>query len=487
LDLSIACKTIDFLLKLEHMKKPELLAPAGNLKKLKFALKYGADAVYCGVPDFSLRVRINQFNMRSLKQGIEYAHKLNKKVYVTVNIFAHEPHLKKLENYVRKLKQLKPDALIVSDPGVIQVIKKIWPKAELHLSTQANCTNSEAVKFWAKQGIKRIILGREVTLAEIKKIHKAVPRVELEYFVHGAMCMSYSGRCLLSKFFTGRSGNLGDCTQPCRWKYTYHESRSTYHESQTAEKQSHIFLSEVKRPEELLEMEEDQNGSYIMNSKDLCLIEYLKELEKAGICSFKIEGRAKSIYYLGTVVNAYSRKLKDESKKSKVKSKKVKEQRLIPNIPTHIPKSLTLKKELMKTQNRGFTTGFLFGKEKCEQLDHKSHEEVEWEFCGEILSTNNELATCPHCYAKRCRRANSTNRLKNKYLIKMKVHNQIFVGDRLEFIIPGEEVFSYKVKKMYNKNMEEIDEAHGGQDEAIYLEMDRDLPEMTLVRRKLKR
>ena len=196
------------------MKRPELLAPAGNLKKLKFALNYGADAVYCGVPDFSLRVRINQFNMRTLKQGIEYAHARKKKVYVTVNIFAHEKHLKKLKAYILKLKELKPDALIVSDPGVIVVIKSVWKNAEIHLSTQANCTNSEAVKFWVKQGVKRIILGREVTLKEIKEIHKAVPKVELEVFVHGAMCMSYSGRCLLSKFFTNRSANLGDCTQP---------------------------------------------------------------------------------------------------------------------------------------------------------------------------------------------------------------------------------------------------------------------------------
>ena len=417
-----------FLLKLEYMKRPELLAPAGNLKKLKFALNYGADAVYCGVPDFSLRVRINQFDMRSLKQGIEYAHSLKKKVYVTVNIFAHQKHLKKLESYILKLKQLKPDALIVSDPGVIVVIKKVWPKAEIHLSTQANCTNSEAVKFWAKQGVKRIILGREVTLKEIKEIHKAAPKVELECFVHGAMCMSYSGRCLLSKFFTNRSANLGDCTQPCRWEYK-------------------TFLQEVKRPDELLQIEEDEHGSYIMNSKDLCLVEYLDELENVGICSFKIEGRAKSIYYLGTVVNSYR-----QGMYSKLKTRNSK---------------LQLKNELEKTQNRGFTSGFIFGKEKCEQLDNKSHETVDWEFCGEIIDCRGRAAA-------------------RLYVVKIKVHNQIFIGDKLEFVVKGEESFPYKVKKMYNEDMKELKEAHGGQGVDVYLEVKRELPEMTLVRRKIK-
>jgi U32 family peptidase len=442
------------------MKRPELLAPAGNLKKLKFALNYGADAVYCGVPDFSLRVRINQFNMRTLKQGIEYAHARKKKVYVTVNIFAHEKHLKKLKAYILKLKELKPDALIVSDPGVIVVIKSVWKNAEIHLSTQANCTNSEAVKFWVKQGVKRIILGREVTLKEIKEIHKAVPKVELEVFVHGAMCMSYSGRCLLSKFFTNRSANLGDCTQPCRWEYqvTEHGSRNTDHKSQIGECKSQISFSEVKRPDDVLEMEEDRHGSYVMNSKDLCLIEYLDKIEEAGVISFKIEGRAKSVYYLGSVVNAYAdanirKNANDANRKKRIRK---------------------LKEELEKTQNRGFTSGFLFGKEVCEQLDDRSHEVVGWEFCGEVVATNNELTT------------NTTNHLRRKYLVKVKVHNQIFLGDELEFVVKGEESFPYRVKKMYNGDMEEIGEAHGGQKLDVYFEMGRELDEMTLVRRKVE-
>jgi U32 family peptidase len=457
------------------MNRPELLAPAGNLKKLKFALNYGADAVYCGVPAFSLRVRINQFDMRSLKQGIEYAHSLKKKVYVTVNIFAHQKHLKKLEAYILKLKQLKPDALIVSDSGVMVVIKKVWPKAEIHLSTQANCTNSEAVKFWVKQGVKRIILGREVTLKEIKEIHSAAPKVELECFVHGAMCMSYSGRCLLSKFFTDRSANLGDCTQPCRWEYKVKCKNTKMQKGETTNRESQLFLEEIKRPDDLLQIEEDEHGSYIMNSKDLCLIEYLDKLEDAGVCSFKIEGRAKSVYYLGSVVNAYRQAIDSKLPPTLKLRRAGKTQN----------SKLSLKNELEKTQNRGFTSGFVFGKEKCEQLDDKSHEVVDWEFCGEVLATNNlpsltssgkagELAT------------NTTNRLKKEYLITIKVHNQIFIGDKLEFVVKGEESFPYKVKKMYNEDMEELKEAHGGQDVDVYLEVKRELPEMTLVRRKIK-
>ncbi len=414
------------------MEKTELLAPAGNLQKLKYALKFGADAVYCGVPDFSLRVRINQFDMRTLRQGIEYAHKLNKKVYVTVNIFAHERHLTKLKKYIEKLKKLGPDALIVSDPGVISLIKKVWPKCEIHLSTQANCTNSEAVKFWYKQGVRRIILAREVTLSELKKIHEAEPKMQLEYFIHGAMCMSYSGRCLLSQFFTGRSANLGDCTQPCRWVFNLDKNSFLQ-----------IEMQEEKRPDKPLLMEEDWHGTYVMNSQDLCLVEYVKDLIKAGVMSLKIEGRAKSIYYLGNTVKVYRQAI------DLIENKKRFDEKTLDN----------LKSELGKAQNRGFTTGFLFGKEQCEQLDDKSHENCEWEFCGEVISHKNKM-------------------------LKIKVHNQIYLKDHLEMIPPSGDNLDYKVKTMYNENMEAIEEAHGGQGGFVYLPMDYELPEMTLVRRR---
>jgi len=404
----------------------ELLSPAGNLKKLKFAIAFGADAIYCGMPDFSLRTRINQFDLTSLKQGIEYAHDKGKKVYVTVNIFFHEHHLKALEKHILQLKNIQPDALIVSDPGVIAVIRKVWPDAILHLSTQANCTNSGAARFWYEQGIKRIILGREVTLDEICEIHKEVPEVELEYFVHGAMCMSYSGRCFLSKLFTDRSANLGDCTQPCRWEYK---------------------LTEVKRPDQPLEVETDQHGTYIMNSKDLCLVEYLQELRDAGVVSVKIEGRAKSIYYVGAVTRIYRQALDGIA-------------------ATQTPRNDRFVEELKKCQNRGFATGFLFRKkvetihELSLQKTDASHESCEWEFCGEIVGAQDGQ-------------------------VKIQVHNQLFVGDEIEFVVPDGDIVKYKVEKIFDQDNKVIQEAHGGQQQEIFLPIDQDLPKMTLLRRRL--
>lgn len=403
------------------MNKPELLAPAGNLKKLKYAFEYGADAVYCGVPDFSLRARINFFDLDSLKEGIEYAHERGKKVYVTLNIFAHDRHLETARKHVQDLKKIGPDALIFSDPGILQIIKEEWPEVELHLSTQANCTNWQSAKFWADQGVKRIILGREVTLDEIKKIHEELPDLELEYFVHGAMCMSYSGRCFLSKYYTDRSANLGDCTQPCRWQYKH-------------------FVEEVKRPGEFMEIDEDMHGSYIMNSRDLCLVEHLKELKEAGIVSFKVEGRAKSIYYLGSIMKVY--------------------REVIDNIDEIIDFSKYLQ-ELNKTQNRGFIKGFLLGKDKVEQKIDATHELCDWEFCGEVVEWSNGLA-------------------------KVLVHNQIFVGEEVEIISPKAEVITLTVDKMLNENSEEITEGHGGQENYVYLPIHEKVPVMSLLRRKLK-
>jgi len=404
------------------MNKPELLAPAGNLKKLQYALEFGADAVYCGIPDFSLRVRINQFDIKSLKTGIEYAHKRGKRVYVTTNIFAHNKHLEKLEKHIKELKKLEPDALIVSDPGVIRIIKKNWPKCEIHLSTQANCTNWESAKFWYDQGVKRIILGREVTLKEIKEIHKKVPKVQLEVFVHGAMCMSYSGRCLLSKYYTNRSANLGDCTQPCRWQFRH-------------------FIGEVTRPDDLLEIEEDDRGTYIMNSRDLCLIEYLDQLKKAGVVSFKIEGRAKSIYYLANTVKVYREVL--ESKK------------IIRDFKPFI-------EELKKTQNRGFTKGFIFGREEVDQEVNKSHETCPWEFCGEVVGYQEGL-------------------------MKVLVHNQLKMNDKVELVTPQSENSSLKITKMEDKNHKMIDEAHGGQNTIVYIHNKQEIPVYTLIRRRLSK
>ena len=402
------------------MKKLELLAPAGNILKMKTAFAYGADAVYLGIPDFSLRVRINDFGLKEVAAAIKYAHATKKKVYVTINIFAHNAQLQKLPAYLKKLKALKADALIISDPGIIALVKKTWPSAIIHLSTQANCTNSEAVKFWAKQGVRRIILGREVTLMEIKEIHQAAPNVELEYFVHGAMCMAYSGRCFLSKLFTARSGNLGDCAQPCRWEYDV----------------SRYGLKTGGHPEEL-ELVEERHGSYLLNSKDLCLLKYLPELVEAGVTSFKIEGRAKSVYYQAMVGGIYRRAL----------------MRLEKN-----PPPAKLKKELdwlfseLKTKlvHRGYTAGFLLG-EKADQNISNSHEVSAWEFCGQVL----EEMPAP------LRRNLAKLKLINPLVFQ--VHNTIRRNEKIEIIRPGYDIIELRPTALWDaKTGVKISAAHGG-------------------------
>jgi putative protease len=442
--------------------KIELLAPAGNLEKMKTAFLFGADAVYLGVPDFSLRIRINDFDLKSLEKAIKLAHKINKKAYITINIFSHNHHLLKLPLYIKKLKELNADAIIVSDAGVLAVIKKIWPEAEIHLSTQANCTNWQAVKFWAEQGVKRVILGREVTLREIKEIHKKAPQIELEYFIHGAMCMAYSGRCFLSSYFVGRSANLGDCAQPCRWPYEVKSRKSK------VEGKNGIYINEEKRPDEILEIIEEKHGSYILNSKDLCLIEYLDDLVKAGVTSFKIEGRAKSIYYIAAVVGAYreaislveSRPCLPAGRKYKVESKKVK----------------FLKKELEnKLVNRGYTTGFLLGR-RGEQERKYSHQKSGWEFCGQIVDNANAAN-----YMRMPRITNNAN--KN---ILIKVHNTLKVGDDIEILMPFYDIIKLKLDKMVDvKNGKEIQEAHGGGKQVVIIEVNEDVPDGRVVRRRI--
>jgi len=431
------------------MKKLELLAPAGNILKLKTAFVYGADAVYLGIPDFSLRVRINDFDLAGIKKAILCAHAQQKKVYVTANIFVHNSHLPSFVTFLKKLKKVAPDALIVSDPGILNLIKKYWPNAEIHLSTQANCTNLEAARFWAKQGIDRIILGREVTLKEIKEIHRAMPKLELEYFVHGAMCMAYSGRCFLSKLFVDRSGNLGDCAQPCRWQYDV----------------NHFTIKALGHEE--LELVEEKHGTYLLNSQDLCLIKYLPDLIAAGVTSFKIEGRAKSVYYQATVCSAYRRALNLINKKTAGAKAPAKA-------------SASLKKELTYLYNeletklihRGYTTGFLL-KDKADQNVKNSHNKSDWEFCGQTVKASS---------------ADKSTAQK----VTFKVHNTIKVNDEVEILLPDYEVIKVKVKKLFDaKTGAEISEAHGGGGsvEAV-LELPNNktiIPEFSILRRKLKK
>ena len=268
------------------LTKPELLAPAGNMEKGKMALLYGADAIYLGGKMFGLRAFANNFSLEEIAEMVAYAHSLGKKVYVTVNIFAHNEDIDKLPDYLRGLAAAKVDALLISDLGVWTTAREVVPELPLHVSTQANTTNFATVKAWEQLGAERVVLARELSLKEISEISEKTS-VELETFVHGAMCISYSGRCLLSAYLTGRDGNRGACTQACRWEYNMYK------------------LGEQKRPGEYFDLEEDEHGTYVMNSKDLCLIEYLPELMRAGVCSLKIEGRMKSVHYVATVVSVY--------------------------------------------------------------------------------------------------------------------------------------------------------------------------------------
>jgi len=413
----------------------ELLAPAGNFIKMKYAIEFGADSVYLGLPDFSLRARINDFTPAKLKEAIKYAHQRKKKVYVTVNIYAHNYHLANVVKTLKLLNGLKPDGVIISDPGILAMAKKYLPKIDLHLSTQANCTNWQAAKFWYEQGIKRIILARELSIKEISEIHKKVPQLELEAFIHGAMCISYSGRCLLSAYFNKRSANLGDCSHPCRWAYK-------------------LYMEEMTRPGQFIPVEEDSHGTYLLSSKDLCMIKYLDQLAKAGVKHFKIEGRTKSISYLANVVKIYRQAI-DLTKLRK---------------PTNIRKVKIneLYKELHKISNREFTTGFYFGTEKFKMQKYNApYVRPDLEFCGEVLERKNVG--------------------KGAWQYKVKVHNVIKIGDHIEFIPPQKENFKMPIPTIYDLDKKEyVTEVHGGQDKAILLQLNKEMPVMTILRKKLE-
>ena len=267
------------------MQNPiEILAPAGSFEKLKYAVDYGATAVYAAGESFGLRAKSTNFSQAELIEATKYCHQRKVKIYITVNIFAHNQDLPDLIEYLKFLEKISVDALIISDPAIFSMAEEFAPSLDIHISTQANVTSWRAVKFWADLGATRVILARELSISEIKEIKHKVPEIELEMFVHGAMCMAYSGRCLLSSFLNGRDANRGNCTQPCRWGYS---------------------LSEASRPGHYFPLEEDNYGSYILNSKDLCLFDRLPEIIEAGVCSLKIEGRMKSLYYVATVTRAY--------------------------------------------------------------------------------------------------------------------------------------------------------------------------------------
>ena len=309
------------------IKLPELLAPAGNMERLITAIDYGADAVYLGAQSMSLRNFADNFTPEQLKEGCDYAHARGGRVYVACNAFARDNDLKELPGLFEQIQKAGADALIVNDPGVIRMARRCVPDMPLHLSTQANTLNSEAALFWHEQGVERVILARELSIAEIKQMRSRLPQsLELEMFVHGAMCISYSGRCLLSNYLNGRDSNRGECAQPCRWKYEIREKGTDG---------------------EFFTMEQDDRGTFIMNSRDLRLIEYLPEIIDAGIMSLKIEGRMKSIAYVATVVNAYRMALDEYSRSKEL------------GIPYKVPELVM--KELELASHRPYTTGFAFG------------------------------------------------------------------------------------------------------------------------------
>ena len=308
------------------MKKPELLVPASSLEVLKTAVRYGADAVYIGGEVFGLRAKAKNFSLEEMKEGVEFAHRYNVKVYVTANILAHNSDIEPVKAYFNDLKKVKPDALIIADPAIFTIAKEMLPDMELHISTQANNTNYGTYNFWHSLGAKRVVSARELSISEIKDIRNHIPDdLEIETFVHGAMCISYSGRCLLSSFMAGRDANKGACTHPCRWKYA---------------------VVEESRPGQYMPVEENERGTYIFNSKDLCMIDHIPELVDAGIDSFKIEGRMKTALYVATVARTYRMAIDDYFENPK-------------KYEENIPKYKTL---ISQCAYRQYTTGFFFGK-----------------------------------------------------------------------------------------------------------------------------
>lgn len=405
-------------------KKIELLAPAGDLEKLKVALDYGADAVYFGGEMFSLRAGSGNLSIEEIKEGVAYAHEKGKKAYLTTNIYAHNEDLEPFEEYMEKIKDIPIDAFIVSDPGVMLIIKEAIPEAEIHLSTQANMTNLKTAKFWHQQGVKRIVLARELTFEEIRKISETIPKdMEIEAFVHGAMCISYSGRCLLSNFMIERDANKGECAHPCRWKY---------------------HLVEEKRPGEYYEIDEDERGTYIMNSRDLCMIEHIKEVIEAGIASAKLEGRMKSVFYVATIVSAY-RKAIDAYYEN-------------PESYKFNPEWMD---ELLKVSHREFTTGFYFNKPNNHDQDYQTSNYIrEYSFVGIVRAYDEETG-----------------------MADIEQRNKMQLGEEIEIFGPYTDFFKQSIELMLDEDGNPIESAPHAQ-QMIKMKMSKPVKAGFILRKK---
>ena len=410
----------------QPLKKMELLAPAGDLEKLKIAVVYGADAVYFGGEMFSLRAGAGNMTLEEMKEGVEFAHARGVKCYLTVNIFAHNEDIEPLTDYLLQLRDMHMDldAFIASDPGIIDLIQEIIPDAEIHLSTQANMTNYRTANFWYKLGVKRIVLARELTFDEIHQLRQQIPDdMELEAFVHGAMCISYSGRCLLSNFMIERDANRGACAHPCRWKYA---------------------LVEEQRPGEYYPVEEDERGTYILNSRDLCMIEHIPELAEAGIVSAKIEGRMKSIFYVATLVSAYRRAIDAYYED-----------------PEHYVFEEEWMTEMMKASHREFTTGFYFHQPTNKDQNYQTSAYTrEYSFTGLVLDYDPETG-----------------------IATVEQRNKMVLGDEIEVMGPGREFFTQTLKEMYDEEGTPVQSAPHPQ-QILRIPMDQPVSPYDMLRKK---
>lgn len=404
----------------------ELLAPAGDPEKLRIAIEYGADAVYFGGEDYSLRSASDNFTDDDIKECVEYAHERGKKCYLTLNIYAHNNDIEPMKAYLERIKDIPLDAFLVSDPGVLAVLREVIPDAHVHLSTQANMTNYMAAEFWKKEGVERLVLARELSIDEIRDIHDRVD-IELEAFVHGAMCISYSGRCLLSNFMSGRDANKGLCSHPCRWNYT---------------------LMEEKRPGEYFPVEEDRYGTYFMNSHDLCMIGHIPDLIEAGLSSLKIEGRMKSVYYVAATVRAY---------------------RLAIDAYYEDPESWEPDEELLsevgKVSHRNFTTGFFYGNPGASAQNYSSSSYIkDYSFTGKVISYDGKT-----------------------HLALVEQRNKMDAGDTIEVFGPGKALFTQVLQEMYDAETGEklISCPHAQQ--MIRIKMDEPVKENYLIRKKINK
>lgn len=408
------------------MRKTELLIPAGSLDVLKTAVIYGADAVYLGGEAFGLRAKAKNFTNEEIMEGIKFAHDHGVKVYITANILAHNDDLAGVEEYFEELKTIRPDALIISDPGVFAIAKRVLPDMEIHISTQANNTNYGTYLFWHELGAKRVVSARELSLKEIKEIREHIPEdMEIESFIHGAMCISYSGRCLLSNFFTGRDANQGACTHPCRWKYS---------------------VVEETRPGEYMPVYENERGTYIFNSKDLCMIEHVPEMIDAGIDSFKIEGRMKTALYVATVARTYRKAIDD----------------YLENPEKYKANMEWYKEEIGKCTYREFTTGFYFGKPTSET---------------QIYDSNT--------YVKNYIYLGTVEERDARGFAKIEQKNKFSVGETIEIMKPDGRNVEAKVVRIVNQDGEEQENApHPKQ--ILFVELSEQADVYDLLRRQEK-